>query len=295
MLKVTILWVAVDICNIKITLDMKFRTVIKGLDVSTILHPEDKSTMDTLQKIPGFKTIVDKIVGSIMEKYAAIEYSAEGINVTPQCMPSIHRQIIEACRILDMKEVPDCSTDWFYNISSFSVGEKKKRIVLQSGAVDLLTSEELYFLIGHEIGHMKCGHKTYHMLTEAMYRPVVGSDLEIWMSLIKMPLLNWYRVSDFSADRMGLLCCQDIDVALTTMIKKAGLPKKYYNQVHVKSFIQQAIDFNTKNSGIMDSIIKYLSINAACMPWLVLRASELLNWYNSGEYQRIINKSKQLK
>lgn len=295
MLKVTILWVAVDICNIKITLDMKLRTVIKGLDVSTILHPEDKSTMDTLQKIPGFKTIVDKIVGSIMEKYAAIEYSAEGINVTPQCMPSIHRQIIEACRILDMKEVPDCSTDWFYNISSFSVGEKKKRIVLQSGAVDLLTSEELYFLIGHEIGHMKCGHKTYHMLTEAMYRPVVGSDLEIWMSLIKMPLLNWYRVSDFSADRMGLLCCQDIDVALTTMIKKAGLPKKYYNQVHVKSFIQQAIDFNTKNSGIMDSIIKYLSINAACMPWLVLRASELLNWYNSGEYQRIINKSKQLK
>ena len=51
---------------------MKLRTAIKGLDVSTILHPEDKSTMDTLKKIPGFKTIVDKTVGSIMEKYAAV-------------------------------------------------------------------------------------------------------------------------------------------------------------------------------------------------------------------------------
>jgi len=294
MLKETILWVAVDICNSKITLDMKLRTAIKGLDVSTILHPEDKSTMDTLKKIPGFKTVVDKTVGSIMEKYAAIEYSAEGINVTPNCMPSIHRQVVEACRILDMKEVPDCSTDWFYNISSFSVGEKKKRIILQSGTVDLLTPDELNFLIGHEIGHMKCGHKTYHMLTEAIYAPMASSEFEILMSLIKLPLLDWYRVSDFSADRIGLLCCQDINVALRTMIKMAGLPTKYYDQIHIESFIQQAREFNTQNNGLMDNIIKYLSINAACMPWLVLRASELLKWYNSGEYQKIINRSKQL-
>lgn len=271
---------------------MKSRTAIKGLDVSTILHPEDKSTMDTLKKIPGFKTVVDKTVGSIMEKYAAIEYSAEGINVTSQCMPTIHRQVIEACRLLDMDEIPTCSTDWFYNISSFSVGEKNRRIVLQSGAVDLLTTDELYFLIGHELGHMKCGHKTYHMLTEAMYRPIVGSDMDFLMSLIKMPLLNWYRVSDFTADRVGLLCCQDIDVALKTMIKMAGLPKKFHNQIHIQSFIQQAIDFSNNHSGIFDNLIKYLSINAACMPWLVLRASELLIWYQSGEYHKIINKNR---
>ena len=268
------------------------RITIKGLNISSILHPQDKDTMETLQKIPGLKTIVDKIVGGIMEKYAAIEYSAEGINVSSESLPSIHRQVVEACRILDMRELPACSTDWFYNISSFSVGEKKKRIVLQSGAVDLLTPDELNFLIGHEIGHMKCGHKTYQMLTEAMYRPLVGSDLEVWMTLIKMPLLNWYRVSDFSADRMGLLCCQDINVALSTLIKMAGLPKKYYNQVHIKSFIQQAVDFNRTYSGTMDKIIKYLSINAASMPWLVLRASELLSWYKDGEYQKIINRSK---
>lgn len=270
---------------------MKLRTAIKGLDVSTILHPEDKSTMDTLKKIPGFKTIVDKTVGSIMEKYAAIEYSAEGINVTSNCMPSIHRQVVEACRILDIAEVPACSTDWLYNISSFSVGEKSRRIVLQSGAVDLLTTDELNFLIGHELGHMKCGHKTYHMLTEAMYMPVLNSDLKIWVNLIKMPLLNWYRVSDFTADRLGLLCCQDIEAALKTMIKMAGLPKKFHSKIHIHSFIQQAIDFNNNHSGIFDNMIKYLSINAACMPWLVLRASELLIWYQSGEYHKIINKN----
>ena len=71
--------------------------------------------------------------------------------------------------------------------------------------------------------------------------------------------------------------------------------KTLHRIAHIKSFIQQAVDFNRTYSGMMDNIIKYLSINAACMPWLVLRASELLSWYNSGEYQRIINKSKQIR
>ena len=273
---------------------MNIRTAIKGLDVSTILHPEDKSTMDTLKKIPGFKTVVDKTVGSLMEKYAAVEYSGDGINVSSKSLPALHSQIKEACRILDMDEVPSCSINWFYHISSFSVGEKNRRIVFPSGSVDLLNADELNFLIGHELGHMKCGHKTYHMLTEAMYRPMVGSELELLMTLIKMPLLDWYRVSDFTADRIGLLCCQDIKVALKTMIKMAGLPKKYHDKIDVNSFIQQAIDFNMNHSGLFDEMVKYFSINAACMPWLVQRASELLIWYQSGEYDRILNKRRSI-
>ena len=266
------------------------RKNIKDLNVPSIMHPEDKSTIDKLQKIPGFKIFVDKTIGNIMEKYAEIEYSAEGINITDKSIPNVHYQVKEACRILNIKEIPACSVDWFYNISSFSVGEKRRRIVLQSGSIDLLTKNELDFMIGHELGHMICGHKTYQMLTEAMYRPMVGGDMKFWMSLIKMPLLNWYRISDFTADRVGLLCCQDIRIAINTMIKMAGLPKKYYNEIHVDSFIQQAIDFNNNYSGMMDNIIKYLSINAACMPWLVMRAAELLKWYHSGDYNKIINK-----
>lgn len=169
---------------------MKLRTTIKGLDISAILHPKDKSTLDKLRKIPGFKSIVDKTVGSIMEKYAAIEYSAEGINVTDKSLPNIHRHVVEACRLLEIKNVPACSTDWDYDICSFSVGEQKPRIILQSGTVDLLSPEELYFMIGHELGHIKCGHKSYHMFTEAMYMPIANSDLNIWMSLVKMPFIS---------------------------------------------------------------------------------------------------------
>lgn len=273
---------------------MSQRVPIRGLDVSKILHPEDKATIEKLNKIPKFKTIVDHTIGSIMEKYVAVEYSGEGINVSSKCLQNLSEQIREACRLLDISEVPACSVNWFYHISSFSVGEKNRRIVFPSGSIDLLAPEELDFLIGHELGHMKCGHKTYQMLTEAMYRPLAGSDLDIIMNLIKMPLLDWYRISDFTADRVGLLCCQDINVALKTMIKMSGLPKKFHDQIHIDSFIQQANDFKKNHSGVVDKIIKYFSINAATMPWLVLRASELLAWYQSGEYDRILSKSRSI-
>jgi Zn-dependent protease with chaperone function len=225
-----------------------------------------------------------------MEKCAEIEYSGEGINITARSIPQLHRLLIEACNIVGANEVPAFSTDWDYSIGAFSVGEQHKRMVIWSGAVDLLNNDEQLFMIGHELGHMMCGHKTYHMLTEAMYMPIVNSDLKIWMHLIKMPLLNWYRYSDFTADRMGLLCCQDINIALTTMIKMAGLPKKFHNQANIEAFKRQAQEFDEKFSDTMDTIIKYLSINGAAMPWLVFRASELLKWYNSGEYNRFINR-----
>ncbi|WP_300915124.1 M48 family metallopeptidase [Bacteroides acidifaciens] len=273
---------------------MKLKTILRKIDLDSVMHDDDKSTISKLNKIPGFKGLVDNTVGNIMEKCGEIEYSGEGINVTPKSMPQLHRQFVEACRILGMEEIPSFSVDWWFGIGGFTVGEKHRRMVLQSGAIDLLTPEEMFFMMGHELGHMKCGHKRYHMLTEALYMPVVNSDLKIWMSLIKMPLLNWYRYSDFTADRMGLLCCQDIRVALSTMIKMAGLPKKYFNMINIETFVQQAIDFNNNQTSSIDKLIKYLSINAASMPWLVLRAAELLKWYQSGQYDKIINQNKKL-
>ena len=51
---------------------MKHRYTIRELDTTGILHPLDKSTIETLCNIPGFKTFVDKTVVNIMEKYAEI-------------------------------------------------------------------------------------------------------------------------------------------------------------------------------------------------------------------------------
>jgi hypothetical protein len=76
------------------------------------------------------------------------------------------------------------------------------------------------------------------------------------------------------------------------MIKKAGLPKAYYEYINIDSFVQQAQEFEENLSDIMDQAVKFLSIRSAEFPWLVVRAGLLKKWYDSEEYATIIEKYK---
>lgn len=264
---------------------------LNNLDIASILHPDDASTINKLNNIPGFSRVLDSTVGNLMERIAEVEYSGEGVDATSKSMPALHSGLVECCDILNITKIPALTLDWWYGVSAFAVGEKKQRIVLKSGTVDLLTADEIKFMIGRELGHILAGHKRYHMLTEALFLPIVNSDLKDLFRIIKMPLLSWYRYSDFTADRFGLLCCQDINVALSTLIKQSGLPKKYFDRINIKAFIKQAEEFDTQNTKL-DKIFKALSINASAMPWLVLRGAHLLGWYKLGGYNEIISNNK---
>lgn len=72
----------------------------------------------------------------------------------------------------------------------------------------------------------------------------------------------------------------------------SGIPKKYYSSINVGSFIKQAEEFDSMFSGAVGNLVNYISINTAFSPWLVLRAANLLKWFRSGEYERIINSNK---
>lgn len=237
-----------------------------------------------------FKDFLNATTTKYQEAYNEVEYQGEGINITAESLPNMYNQLEEACVILNIKEVPAYSTDWYYGPFHFSNGEKHRRIVMMSGSADLFNEDEMMFTLGHELGHFAAGHKPYHMLIMSFYLPFMSDPtFKAWASIVKLPLFEWYRKSDYTADRIGLLCCQDINVALSTMVKKAGLPRKYYGQIDIKGFIKQAHEFEENFTGTVNSIIKGLTIRSAEFPWLVDRAAKLLDWYEHGEYQRVVN------
>ena len=305
---------------------MAQRKILHNLDYRAIMHPDDKKTVDWLNslRVPyttnwefvreiarhptdhnirewydifmagveyyTFQDFLRVTTSRYREAYNEVENQGEGINITSESLPKMHQQLVDACEILGVKEIPTYSTDWEYAPYHFSNGEKHRRIVMMSGSADLFTDEEMMFVLGHELGHMACGHKPYHMLLETFYMPFVNdAAFKAWASIIKLPLMEWYRMSDYTADRMGLLCCQDINAAITTMIKKAGLPKKCYNNINIQGFIQQAREFEENFTDTMDRVVKVLSIRSAEFPWLVVRAGKLYDWYHSDEYKQIID------
>ena len=268
------------------------RKKLANFNPESIIHPDDAAVIAKVNKIPGFKHILKKTIGNYTEYLTKVTYTGNGYDINESSYPAVFKQLVENCRILGLKEIPLLTTSWEYFISSRTVGGDTNRIVLTSGSIDLLTSKELDFLLGHEIGHILCGHLPYHMLVEVMYTPLL-SDNSILNPLthIKLLMLEWYRISHYSADRVGLLACQDINVALRTMVKMSGLPKKYYNSIDIQAFIQQANDFSENHDNMLDKVAKIFSIISANAPWMVLRAKKLLEFYNSDEYRAIINNS----
>lgn len=256
------------------------------MDFSHIEHPEDRTIREKLDAIPKFKDFMMNTICALREKYIAVEFVGNGVHVTDSCLPDLHRQLETVCEKLGVKDIPNFSLMWGYDITAATEGAKNPHITSMSGAIDILAEDEFTFILGHEIGHQVCGHKPYHLFLESLYMPLINSvpGGEIWVGLVRSTLLNWYRVSDFTADRVGLLACGDINVALSTMIKMSGAPQKYHDSINVDSFIKQAQEFETMFAGVAGKLINYVSINTAFSPWLVARAAKLLEWYNSNEY-----------
>ncbi len=268
------------------------RVKLKGVSAKDFMHPEDEKGLKRMDAVPGIKSFVAETISNLREKFTSVEMYGDGINISEESYGELYSLLKEAATILDNERIPDFSLKWSYDISVGAEGVKNPRISALSGAIDLLEEDELMFLLGHELGHLMAGHKPYHNLLITFYTPLMNMvpNAKIWLGLLRPMLLQWYRLSDFTADRAGLLVCQDIDVALQTLIKMSGIPQKYYDNINAESILKQAIRFDKQNKDFATNIIQNLSINTACVPWTVVRAAKLYSWYKSGEYTNIINK-----
>ena len=267
------------------------KVTLKDLSPQAFYHPEDLKGLKRLEAVPGIKKFLAETISNLREKFTSIEMYGDGINITKDGYPELHKVLTSVSKTLGQEDIPNFSMTWGYDISMGTEGAKSPRITALSGAVDLLEEDEIRFLVGHEIGHIIAGHKPYHNVLITLYTPLITMvpNAEVWLSLLRPMLLQWYRTSDYTADRAGLLACQDINVALRAMIKMSGIPKKFYNRINPESILKQAVDFERKNQNLAEGLIQNLSINTACAPWMVVRAAKLYQWYKSGEYTEIIN------
>jgi Zn-dependent protease with chaperone function len=99
---------------------------------------------------------------------------------------------------------------------------------------------------------------------------------------VKYALYYWDRMSEFTADRAGLLSCQKPTAAIKAFVKMAGLPKSEYSNININTFLEQAQEFNNLDYDGLNYIVKILSIAEANHPWTVMRAAQLVEWIRAG-------------
>jgi len=253
-------------------------------------HRFDREALEAVRKLPGFDSVVNFVLNWTMIKWHVVQLCGSNFHVTKESCPELYNMVHESAETLDVDRLPEIYTQWSYGINAYTTGYKDDTIlVLQSGSVDLMPDPELSFVIGHEMGHIKSGHVLYHMMVQ-YFAQIISSTVLAGKFIVPIQLgLNyWYRMSEFTADRAGLLVCQDLEAALGSIMKMAGLPKRYFNTSDPHVFAKQAKEFMTKYGDTTDKIIRNISILDDTHPWTVMRAYELIKWVENGDYEKIL-------
>ncbi len=279
-----------------IDLENKERKKLILLNPREYEHPFDRQALNALEGTPGLEKLVRKIFKHGYERAIRLQYTGSYLKITPDNFPDIYKLLEEACDIIELKNVPELYMEWSYAVNGMAIGSENPIIILTSGAIDLLTPEELLYLIGHECGHIKSGHMLYH--TMALVIPFLGDIIgtatlgigSLVSTGLELALLYWSRMSEFTADRAGLLACQDKDAVISALMKMSGVPKNFYDKMNTEDFIKQAEAFKGFDHDSTDKAFKYIMIMDQTHPWTVMRASEILKWIKAEEYQRIIDK-----
>ena len=262
-----------------------------NLDSKSYEHPWDREALDKVRGLKVLNQVANWLLTWTDIKWKLIDLQGSGFHVTADACPELYEQVTEVIRTLDIPRIPDVYTEWGYYINAYTTGfQDNTLMVLCIGAVVLLTPDELSFVIGHEAGHIKSGHVLYHMIV--MYMQDILRSMPMASTLSQafwVAIFWWFRMSEFSADRAGLLACQNPEAALGALTKMAGVPERYYRAVDKETILRQAEEFTKGNKDFIAKTMTTFSVIDNTHPWTVLRAAELIKWIDSGEYERILS------
>jgi len=265
-----------------------------GLTPEDFQHPSDKKALEALKKVKGFDFFTKKVLELGLEKIIKVQFTADCLRVSENQCPTLYKIYLECNEVLDIDNPPELYILCDPYLNAFTTGFTHPVVVVSSGLLDAFDDDELRFVLGHELGHYKCGHVLY--LTMAQYLStlltMVGEmTLGIGRLLgsgLQMALLAWSRRAEFSADRAGLLAAQSENVAMRALMKLAAPTRKIWNEVRIEEILRQAEEFEELSEDKLSKIYKFYFGIQRTHPWLVIRTREIKLWAETDEYEEIL-------
>jgi len=263
-------------------------TILTQISPDAWEHPADRAALNALRQVPGFDEAVKRLLAFFGERGIRLLFQANSVRCGPRQFPKLHGMLLETCSTMDWPEVPELYVTQTPIANAGAVGFEHPFITLNSGALEILDDDELRVIIAHELGHVMSGHATYRTVTALLL--VLGFQnlpflAGIALLPIKLALLEWYRKSELSADRVGLLASQDLRSSQQLFLRLAG--GRQISEMNLDVFLEQAKEYE-ESGGPLDSIYKILNTLGITHPFATLRAAELQHWVDDGHYGKII-------
>ncbi len=214
------------------------------------------------------------IIGYLYSRSNHHDLLAKSTRVSPQSAPELI-PVIEANTARLQVEPVNIFIVPSNRLNAYTFGmDSPKAVVLYSALFKVMDQDEIQFVLGHEMGHVKLGHTWLNTLVGGMSGIPSSTSAGIIMELA---FRWWNRACEFSADRAGLLACAKPSKAVTALIKlEAGAAGR--TQAGLQTAIQHI-------EGEDDQLVNNLAELLASHPMIIKRIDKLREYASTLQYR----------
>jgi uncharacterized tellurite resistance protein B-like protein len=184
------------------------------VDLDALIFDGDRDIRAALLRDQAFNQLVEATAPAAAVSSARRDLLLSSLKLSPRIAPELFQAIDRAREGLGLDADIEayCISD--PRMNAFVAPPEHGRVLLglSSTALERMDAGELTFVVGHELGHV--------LLQHFQLAPEVLVDQNDDLSPLRVvQLYAWMRYAELSADRVGLLCCRDVDTAVRAFFK----------------------------------------------------------------------------
>ncbi|KQO13603.1 hypothetical protein ASF11_15095 [Acidovorax sp. Leaf76] len=268
------------------------QVILTDISYTSFTYPGDQEALATLKGIPGAGQLLSWLDANFSEQITHLNNNEQMVRINANNYGSLYALVERCCAILSCK-VPDVYITTNPELNAYTSGQRRTCIVLHSGLVEALTPDELCFVIGHEVGHIKAAHGLYRQLGDMLIRywDIFASVVPIpGVGMLRIPLLlaywEWYRRAEFTCDRAGLLCLQNLGPGLSALAKLSGKVTGYEDERNIEETIAQTEAHKEVNKLVQ--LVSIMENSSTTHPFIPVRLKALKEYAGGEQYREIL-------
>ncbi|HJS75449.1 MAG TPA: M48 family metalloprotease [Vicinamibacteria bacterium] len=222
-----------------------YDTTLAGIDMNRLVYRGDRKALAELLADAEFSSTVNQLLSDLKPYNARKDLLTKALKITRGMMGGLYQVTDHCARTLKLSAEIEVyvNQDSRFNAACYPPMKDKVLLFLTSSLLEKFTQQELAFVVGHELGHYLFEHTRFPVDYILQNH---GGRLS---PLHAMKLYAWIRNAEITADRVGMICCGDFDVAANTFFKlSSGITSALF-QFNLKDYLAQLEDLRGEVSG----------------------------------------------
>ncbi len=215
---------------------------LAGIDMNRLVFRGDRRALAELLADAEFSSTVNRLLAELKPHNARKELLTKALKISRGMMPTLYQVVDRCARTLELASDVEVyvNQDSHFNAACYPPAKDKVLLMLTSSLLEKFSGEELTFVIGHELGHYLFEHTRFPV------DYILQNNGGQLAPLHAMKLYAWIRNAEITADRVGMVCCRNFDVAANTFFKlSSGITSSVF-QFSVKEYLAQLDDLRSE-------------------------------------------------